>query len=78
MEGVELPAGERETRAAISCCHEGKPFRLSVLCRVGRSMQAIKTPASREAELEKLRRELLRRIVQNEARRRNGRTNPAK
>lgn len=33
-------------------------------------MQAIKTSSNRMAELERLRRELLRRIVQNEAQRR--------
>jgi hypothetical protein len=33
-------------------------------------MQTIKTPTVRSAEIERLRRELLRRIVQNEAQRR--------
>jgi len=41
-------------------------------------MQAIKTPNSRSAELERLRRELLRRIVQNEAQRRDHRSVAAK
>ncbi len=41
-------------------------------------MQTIKTASSRAAELEKLRRELLRRIVENEARRRDARAAPAK
>jgi hypothetical protein len=36
-------------------------------------MQAVKTQSSRSAELEKLRRELLRRIVENEALRRRAR-----
>jgi hypothetical protein len=41
-------------------------------------MQTIKTPSTRSAELERLRRELLRRIVQNEAQRRDARNTAAK
>jgi len=41
-------------------------------------MQTIKTPSTRSAELERLRRELLRRIVQNEAQRRDARSAAAK
>jgi len=41
-------------------------------------MTPIKTTSSRAAELERLRRELLRRIVQNEIRRRAARTVAAK
>jgi hypothetical protein len=41
-------------------------------------MQTIKTPNARLAELERLRRELLRRIVQNEAQRRDTRSAAAK
>jgi hypothetical protein len=41
-------------------------------------MESVKTASSRAAELERLRRELLRRIVQNESRRRDARAVPAK
>jgi hypothetical protein len=66
--------------AGMTHCGAAKAPKSKQAAKVGRltSMPPIKTSSTRSIELERLRRELLRRIVQNEAQRRATHTAAAK